>query len=774
VVERRNRTLVEAARTMLIFSRAPLFLWAEVIATAYFTQNRSIIHRRFNKTPYELINGRKPDISFLHVFGIGYSADSCTYRIYNRRTKKIMETMNVLFDELSAMAFEQRSSKPGLQCMTSGQISSGLDLNYASSTITTQQPSEGELDLLFEAMYDDYIGGQPSAAARTVLPAQEPQVRQSSTASTTIADTAPIPTNSSSHATYIPISSQDVDELNPNAMVDGNMFLNPFANSSTRAAASSSHQNVDPSNMHMFYQPYPYEFQWTKDHPLEQNKYDEEQTVIKNKSRLVVRGYRQKEGIDFEESFALVARMEAIRIFLAYATHKSFTVFQKDVKTAFLHGLLKEDVFSDADYVGCKDTFKSTSGGAQFLAIAISCNPVQHSRTKHIAVCYNFIKDHVEKGTIELYFVKTDYQLADIFTKALLIDRFNYLVRRLGQYIKDRPSVDSQGVIRPLRLVMEMIRLSIQMLMQGTSLAKQERECKLYDEFDKFEYRKGESLLFQKGDNPIDAINHMMSFLTVVVTSRYPVTNNQLKTSSNLRQQATINNGRVTIQPIQGRQNSMTVGSSRPYTSGSSGTAGARREGLPTGRHIHQSTSSISFQLSGSSPWWVPIGKSNCYLDLEKSQGNPIYKIAVDLLKNTNFFRAFTASSTIPSIYFQQFWDTIQYDKKARSYMCQLDEQWRHKFHLRPDSPFHLPNEEPVLGYLKFSTKGKKRSLESVVTSEAEDVLVMEPRVAAEDTDLQKALEESMKTAYALPRGPLPPVVIRELESGKYQPLPED
>ncbi|GJT09188.1 retrovirus-related pol polyprotein from transposon TNT 1-94 [Tanacetum coccineum] len=123
VVERRNRTLVEAARTMLIFSRAPLFLWAEAIATACYTQNRSIIHRRFNKTPYELINGRKPDISFLHVFGalcypkndredigklgakgdigffIGYSADSCAYRVYNRRTKKIMETMNVTFDE---------------------------------------------------------------------------------------------------------------------------------------------------------------------------------------------------------------------------------------------------------------------------------------------------------------------------------------------------------------------------------------------------------------------------------------------------------------------------------------------------------------------------------------------------------------------------------------------------------------------------------------------------------------------------------------------------
>nr|GEW30623.1 hypothetical protein [Tanacetum cinerariifolium] len=265
-------------------------------------------------------------------------------------------------------------SKLGLQSMTSGHISAGLDLTYAPSTITIQQPSEGELDLLFEAMYDDYIGGQPSATAITFPPAPEPQVRQPSTASTTISDTAPIPTNSSSHVTNVPISSQDVDELNPNAMVEGNTFVNPFANSSTSAAASSSHQNVDPSNMHTFYQPYPHEFQWTKDHPLEQvigessrpvltrNQlrsngdmymyaltvstmepknvkeamtdpawiesmqeellqfkrldHDEEQTVIRNKSRLVVRGYRQEEGIDFKESFAPVARMEAIRIFL--------------------------------------------------------------------------------------------------------------------------------------------------------------------------------------------------------------------------------------------------------------------------------------------------------------------------------------------------------------------------------------------------------------------------------------------------------------------------
>nr|GEW06609.1 retrovirus-related Pol polyprotein from transposon TNT 1-94 [Tanacetum cinerariifolium] len=164
----------------------------------------------------------KPDISFLYVFGalfypkndcedieklgvkgyigffIGYSANSCAYRVYNRRTKKIMETMNVTFDELSAMVFEQRRLKPGLQSMTSGQISSGLDLPYASSIITSQKPTEGELDLLFEAMYDDHIGGQPSTAPRTILAAQAPQVLQTPTATTTTADTASIPTNSSS------------------------------------------------------------------------------------------------------------------------------------------------------------------------------------------------------------------------------------------------------------------------------------------------------------------------------------------------------------------------------------------------------------------------------------------------------------------------------------------------------------------------------------------------------------------------------------------------
>ncbi|GJY86296.1 hypothetical protein Tco_0500322 [Tanacetum coccineum] len=384
---------------------------------------------------------------------------------------------------------------------------------------------------------------------------------------------------------------------------------------------------------------------------------------------------------------------------------------------------------------------------------------------------------------------------------------------------------------------------------------------------------------------------------------------------------------------------------------------------------------------------WVPIGKSNCYLNEEKSQRSPIFKIAVDILKQTNFFRAFTASSTIPAIYIQQFWDTIRFDRKAGSFKCQLDEQWfnlnqdtlrdalqitpvdnnrafsspptpdtlvefvnklgypkevvhlsnvttndmfqpwralatiinlclmgktsgferpralvlqilwgivnrahidyaervweeftqsihtftedkrklaqhtlgkkkatlilipsirftkliifhlqrLHNFHPRPDSPLHLPTEEPVLGHLKFSAKGKqtrtkpkateqptvsktkakkskpapakpKEKKRKPVTESSEDQplakrakagKVVKKRTAKsskrlidefvdegvpaakpslEDTEeaiLQKVLQESLTVAYPTQRGPLPPVVIREPETGKFQPLPE-
>ncbi|GKC47336.1 hypothetical protein Tco_1065058 [Tanacetum coccineum] len=195
-----------------------------------------------------------------------------------------METMNVTFDELLAMAFEQCSSKPDLQGMTSRHISLGLDLTYALSTITSQKQTERELDLWFEAIYDDYSGGQLSDAPRTALAAPAIQNLQTLNASTTTVDSALTPTNSSTQATTIPITSQDVDKLQPqsqhvqqqdnqpqlqsnivaknlkNARFDVNTFINPFAPAST-SSIESSPQYVDPSNMHTFYQPYQHDYQ---------------------------------------------------------------------------------------------------------------------------------------------------------------------------------------------------------------------------------------------------------------------------------------------------------------------------------------------------------------------------------------------------------------------------------------------------------------------------------------------------------------------------------
>nr|GEW65448.1 retrovirus-related Pol polyprotein from transposon TNT 1-94 [Tanacetum cinerariifolium] len=311
VVERRNCTLVEATRTMLIFSHAPLFLWAE--------NDREDIGKL----------GAKGDIGFF----IGYSANSVAYRVYNWRTKKIMETKNVTFDELSAMAFEQNSLRTGLQSLTSRQISFELELTYAPSTITPQRPSERDLDILFEPLHNEFLDSAPAPTNSLNTPVSSHNVdEQSQQHAQQQRNLTPSPTASA------------VDNV-PNAVFEGDLFVNPFATPFTESVVSST-QFPSPDGIK------PLILKW-----LFKNKHDEENTVIHNKTRLVVRGYRQEEGINFEESFAPVARMEAMRIFLAYTAHKGFTVYQMDVKTAFLHGSLKEDVyvcqpegFIDADH----------------------------------------------------------------------------------------------------------------------------------------------------------------------------------------------------------------------------------------------------------------------------------------------------------------------------------------------------------------------------------------------------------------------------------------
>ncbi|GJZ45874.1 retrovirus-related pol polyprotein from transposon TNT 1-94 [Tanacetum coccineum] len=208
VVECRNRTLVEAAHTMLIFSKTPKFLWAEAISTACFTQNRSIIHTRYNKTRYELIRGRKSNVQYFHVLG------SLCYPTNNR-------------DDIGKM-------KP------KADIDSSDEMN--------EIPSHQDLDNLFGPLNEEYYGPSTSEVSSTSMQ----------------------------------------DELN------------------------------------QFKRLYVWELV-----PLPEGRH-----AIKSTRR-----------IDFEESFAPVARLEAVRMFVDYAAHKNFTIYQMDVKIAFLNGLLKEEVF---------------------------------------------------------------------------------------------------------------------------------------------------------------------------------------------------------------------------------------------------------------------------------------------------------------------------------------------------------------------------------------------------------------------------------------------
>nr|GFA80737.1 retrovirus-related Pol polyprotein from transposon TNT 1-94 [Tanacetum cinerariifolium] len=203
------------------------FTWAEAVATTCFTQNRSIIRLRHGKSPYELLHGKLLDLSFFHVFGalcyptndsenlgklqpkanigifIGYAPSKKAFRIYNRRTRRIVETIHVDFDELTAMAFEQRSSRPALNYMTPGIISSGL-VQKSSSSASYVPPSRNDWALLFQPMFYKLLNPPPSVVnqdAEVIAPIAEviPQVDVDSTgspSSTTVDQDAPSPSKS--------------------------------------------------------------------------------------------------------------------------------------------------------------------------------------------------------------------------------------------------------------------------------------------------------------------------------------------------------------------------------------------------------------------------------------------------------------------------------------------------------------------------------------------------------------------------------------------------
>nr|GFA53855.1 hypothetical protein [Tanacetum cinerariifolium] len=289
---------------------------------------------------------------------VGYSTTSKAYRVFNKRTRVILESIHVNFNELPQMASDHNSSDPAPECQ-------GMALEHDSLSLGRQ--------------YDEFI-----------------------------------------NILYTLVQDQ----------------------------GETSNRHVDSSNMHTFYQRYPSEHRWTKDHLLEQvirnpsqsvrtrrqlesdgemcmfaltkNKRDEENIVIQNKSRLVAKGYAQKEGVDFEESFAPVARLEAIRLFIAYAAHKSFAVYQMDIKTTFLYGPLKEEVIGtpmatkhlDADLSGTpvdQTIYRSMVGALMYFTASrpdimhatCYCACYQAKPTeKHTAVkrIFRYLKDTIQMG----------------------------------------------------------------------------------------------------------------------------------------------------------------------------------------------------------------------------------------------------------------------------------------------------------------------------------------------------------------------------------------
>ncbi|GJS03779.1 putative ribonuclease H-like domain-containing protein [Tanacetum coccineum] len=277
IVERRNRTLIEAARTRLIYAKAPLFLYAEAVSTTCYTQNRSIIRLRHGKTPYELLHDKLPNLPFFHVFGalcyltndsenlgklqpkadigifIGYAPIKKAFRIYNRCTRQIIEIIHVEFDELIAMASEHSSLKPALHEMTLVTISSGFVPNFPPSTPFVP-PSRTDWDLLFQPLFDELLNplstGSPS--------------------STTVDQDAPSPSNSqTTPETQSPVIPNDVDEDNYDLDV-AHMNNNPFFSISfleNDSEASSS--DVLPTIVHTAAPNLEHVTKWTKDHPLD-------------------------------------------------------------------------------------------------------------------------------------------------------------------------------------------------------------------------------------------------------------------------------------------------------------------------------------------------------------------------------------------------------------------------------------------------------------------------------------------------------------------------
>ncbi|GJR52881.1 gag-pol polyprotein [Tanacetum coccineum] len=406
---------------------------------------------------------------------VGYSTQSKGYRVYNKRTRLIVESIHIKFDEIKEMMSDHNSSDlaPQRQEMSVENVSSGL--------VPQGQKAS------------DYDNSDPVPPRQNVVPsAEKPDSLQQGLEFlfSPLLEEYYNPTHGLAEETTCQA---------PNASFQEDEFINPFCTRVQEIGESSS-RTIDNTDVHSF-QPQSHDYRWTRDHPLEQvrgnptmpvqtrrqlatdpemcmfalteelhqfdrlkvwelidkpfgkmiiklkwlwkNKKDEDQTVIRNKARLVAKGYAQEEGVDFEESFAPVARLEAVRIFVAHAAHKSFPIYQMDVKTAFLNGPLKEEVyvaqpegFVDPDHPEKVYLLRKALYGLKQAPRACYMNNSNVLMSKGFTKAFSDLiirmLDTRKSTSGGITVPRTEYQLADMFTKALPEDRFKYLVRRIG------------------------------------------------------------------------------------------------------------------------------------------------------------------------------------------------------------------------------------------------------------------------------------------------------------------------------------------------------
>ncbi|WVZ80887.1 hypothetical protein U9M48_028325 [Paspalum notatum var. saurae] len=383
VVERKNRTLITLARSMLDEYGTSEKFWAEAINTACYASNRLYPHRLLDKTPYELLNGRKPNISYFWVFGckcyiykksqhlgkfqrrcdigflLGYSSKSKGYSVFNNATGMVEETYDVEFDEsngsqgahVDVVDIDEEPLVEAMKNMPIGNIKPKEDedevktIDQPSSSMAPQDGSEQDKILPNEDVHvpQEQIDEQ---AQDVGTPVQAPQVAPQRRSQLT-----------SGHPKELIIGSPTrgvtTRSRNTAAFVQAYSFVSSIEPSTIDQALS------DPdwvNAMHEELNNFTRNEVWTLEARPKgarvigtkwvfRNKQDDEGNIVRNKARLVAKGYSQVEGIDFGETFAPVAKLEAIQFLLAYASHHDMKQYQMDVKSAFLNGYINELVY---------------------------------------------------------------------------------------------------------------------------------------------------------------------------------------------------------------------------------------------------------------------------------------------------------------------------------------------------------------------------------------------------------------------------------------------